>query len=94
MAKDTTRVQMELTEKSLQRLKKLKDKTESSSYAEVTKNAYRLYEKLIEQSEQGCTFCVKDKNGNIRELEIFMWSLLESISEILLSSFLQITPVD
>jgi hypothetical protein len=72
MAKETTRVQMELSEKSIQRLKNLKDKTEASSYAEVTKNAYRLYEKLIEQSEEGSVFCVKDKVGNIRELEIFM----------------------
>jgi IS1 family transposase len=71
MTKETTRVQMELTEKSLQRLKNLKEKTEASSYAEVTKNAYRLYERLIEISEEGITFCLKDKEGNIRELEIF-----------------------
>lgn len=63
---------MELTEKSIQRLKGLKEKTEAISYAEVTKNAYKLYERLIELSEKDVTFCIKDKDGNIKELEIFM----------------------
>jgi hypothetical protein len=71
MAKDTTRVQMELPEKSFERLKVLKDKTEASSYAEVTKNAYRLYERMIDLVESGYTVCLKDKEGNIKELEIF-----------------------
>ena len=47
-AKSTTRVQMELPEKSMQRLSILKDKTEASSYAEVLKNALRLYESIID----------------------------------------------
>jgi hypothetical protein len=62
---------MELSEKSLQRLKALKEKTEASSYAEVTKNAYRLYEKMIEYRENDISFCLKDKDGNIKELEMF-----------------------
>jgi hypothetical protein len=72
MAKETTRVQMELPEKSIQRLKLLKDKTEAASYAEVTKNAYRLYEKLIELGEEGYTLCLKDKEGKVREFEVFV----------------------
>ena len=64
---------MELSEKSLQRLKALKEKTEASSYAEVTKNAYRLYEKMIEYRENDISFCLKDKDGNIKELEMFAW---------------------
>lgn len=72
MAKETTRVQMELTETSIQRLKRLKEKTEAISYAEVTKNSFRLYEKLIELSEKDVTFYMKDKDGNMKELEIFM----------------------
>jgi IS1 family transposase len=71
MSKETTRVQMELSEKSLQRLKALKEKTEASSYAEVTKNAYRIYEKMIEYRENDISFCLKDKDGNIKELEMF-----------------------
>jgi hypothetical protein len=72
MAKETTRVQMELAETSLERLKTLKEKTEAASYAEVTKNAYRLYEKIINLTELGYTICLKDNKGNIKELEIFM----------------------
>lgn len=72
MAKETTRVQMELPEASIERLKTLKEKTEATSYAEVTKNAYRLYERIIELTESGHTICLKDNVGNIKELEIFI----------------------
>lgn len=69
--KQTTRIQMELPDSSMDRLKKLKEKTEATSYAEVTKNAYRLYERIIEISESGCTLLVKDSNGNVKEIELF-----------------------
>ncbi|OYV16998.1 MAG: hypothetical protein CG439_1877 [Methylococcaceae bacterium NSP1-2] len=63
---------MELPEASIERLKNLKEKTEAVSYAEVTKNAYRLYERIIELSDSGYTFCLKDDTGNIKEIELFM----------------------
>lgn len=69
--KDTTRVQMELPEKSMQRLSLLKDKTEASSYAEVFKNALRLYESLIDEYEAGRIILIKDKDGNMSEYKIF-----------------------
>ncbi len=72
MAKETTRVQMELPETSLERLKMLKEKTEAASYAEVTKNAYRIYERIIDLTESGCTILLKDSQGNTKELELFM----------------------
>lgn len=50
--KKTTRVQLELAEKSMNRLMRLKDKTEAVSYAEVIKNALRIYEKLILEEEK------------------------------------------
>lgn len=71
MAKEKTRVQIEMPEASLERLKMLKEKTEATSYAEVTKNAYRLYEKMINFSESG-TICFKDKDGNIKEIDLFI----------------------
>jgi Arc/MetJ-type ribon-helix-helix transcriptional regulator len=40
----TTRVQLELPEPSMERLKALKDKTEAASYAEVIKNSLRFDE--------------------------------------------------
>jgi hypothetical protein len=69
--RETTRVQIELPPASMERLKALKDKTEASSYAEVTKNAFKLYERMIELAESGNVFLVRDKKGNTRELEIF-----------------------
>jgi hypothetical protein len=69
--KETTRIQFELPEASLDRLKALKDKTEATSYAEVTRNAFKLYERMIELKEAGHTLLVKDRKGNTKELELF-----------------------
>jgi hypothetical protein len=57
------RVQMDLPEPSLVRLQALKEKTEASSYAEVMKNALRLYEDIIAQTENGNEFMLKKKDG-------------------------------
>lgn len=69
--KRTTRVQLELPEKSMERLVDLKDKTEATSYAEVIKNALRLYEHLILKHEQGNRFVLKDQQGALTEYEVF-----------------------
>jgi hypothetical protein len=47
----TTRVQLELREPSMERLKALKDTTEAASYPEVIKNSLRLYEAPIAEVE-------------------------------------------
>ena len=60
----THRVQMELPKSSFERLKAIKRKTEASTYAEVMKNALRLYEELIDQSEKGNQFMLKNKEGD------------------------------
>ena len=60
-AKKTTRVQFELPEVSMERLVRLKEKTESASYAEVFKNSLRLYEEIINQFDAGHEFIVRDK---------------------------------
>jgi hypothetical protein len=72
MAKETTRVQLELPRTSFDRLNSLKDKTEASSYAEVTKNAFKLYERIIELVESGHTLQATDKDGRVKELELFV----------------------
>jgi hypothetical protein len=69
--KDTTRVQIELPPASMERLRVLKEKTEATSYAEVTKNAFKLYERMIELFESGNTLLVRDPHGNVKELELF-----------------------
>lgn len=58
--KKTRRVQMDLPAKSYDRIERLKETTEASSYAEVVKNAIRLYEYLVEQDSKGCKFYVEN----------------------------------
>jgi len=70
--KDTTRVQIELPPASMERLKDLKEKTEAASYAEVTKNAFKLYERMIDLAEAGHSFLIRDKLGKTKELELFL----------------------
>ncbi len=72
MKRTTTRIQMELPAASMERLTLLKEKTEATSYAEVTKNAYKLYERLIQLTESGEVLCVRDKDGKTREIQIFV----------------------
>jgi hypothetical protein len=72
MKRSTTRIQLELPQASMDRLTLLKEKTEATSYAEVTKNSYKLYERLIQIIESGEVLCVRDKAGKIRDLEVFV----------------------
>lgn len=53
------------------RLASLKEATESSSYAEVMKNALRLYESLISQHEQGREVFLRESDGTMIKYEIF-----------------------
>jgi len=50
----------------------LKEKTEAASYAEVLKNALRLYESLISQVDAGKRLYLKDADGNLIEYEVFV----------------------
>ncbi len=56
----------------MERLTLLKEKTESASYAEVIKNALRLYEALIEEVERGNTFLVRDGEGTVTPYKMFL----------------------
>ena len=56
----------------MERLAALKAKTEAVSYAEVMKNALRLYEALIEEAEQGRSFYVRDEQGNMVPYKMFL----------------------
>jgi len=66
------RVQFDLGPRSVERLNALKLKTEASSYAEVVKNALRLYEALIEETERGNQFLVRDENGAVSPYRLFL----------------------
>jgi hypothetical protein len=66
------RVQLDFAPRSMERLNTLKTKTEAASYAEVVKNALRLYEALIEETEAGKQFLVRDQNGVVAPFRLFL----------------------
>lgn len=66
------RVQLDFAPRAMERLNALKAKTEASSYAEVVKNALRIYEALIEETESGKKFLVQDKNGVVSSFRMFL----------------------
>jgi hypothetical protein len=66
------RVQFDLPPRSMERLNVLKAKTEAASYAEVLKNALRLYEALIEETERGNEFMVRNADGVVTPYRMFL----------------------
>ena len=66
------RVQLDFAPRSMERLNALKLKTEAASYAEVVKNALRLYEALIEETEHGKQFLVRDAAGTVAPFRMFL----------------------
>ena len=69
--RSTQRVQLELPDRSMKRLKNLKEETEAGSYAEVIKNALMAYVWLIESNRKGETLMIKNADGEVKEIEIF-----------------------
>ena len=69
---DKERMNLVLTKTSLERLNKLRNKTEASSNADVFKDALRLYEALIEEADSGKEFLTRDKEGNLTSYKIFL----------------------
>jgi Arc/MetJ-type ribon-helix-helix transcriptional regulator len=68
----TTRVQLELPPQAMERLQRLKDRTEAASYAEVIRNALRVFEALASEHEQGSEFLVKRKDGSVVGYQVFV----------------------
>jgi hypothetical protein len=64
MTKTTTRVQLELPKSSFERLKQLQERTEAASYAEVIRNALRLYEALVKEADAGNDIVVRQSDGS------------------------------
>ncbi|MFJ5451397.1 MULTISPECIES: hypothetical protein [Pectobacterium] len=63
------RLQIDISEQSFERLKRLKENSEASSYAEVTNKAYRVYEFFIDALQQGNEIKLVDKDGNEKIVE-------------------------
>jgi Arc/MetJ-type ribon-helix-helix transcriptional regulator len=68
----TTRVQLELPQQAMERLQSLKEKTEAASYAEVIRNALRMFEALVKEHEQGAEFQLKRAGGETVAYKIFV----------------------
>ncbi len=68
----TTRVQLEMPPQAMVRLQKMKDRTEAASYAEVIRNALRLFEALVDEHEKGSEFSLKRANGDVVQYKIFV----------------------
>ena len=68
----TTRVQLEMPPQAMVRLQKMKERTEAASYAEVIRNALRLFEALVEEHEKGAEFSLKRPDGEIVQYKIFV----------------------
>jgi hypothetical protein len=68
----TTRVQLEMPPQAMDRLQRLKEKTEAASYAEVIRNALRLFEALVTEHEGGSEFSLKRPNGDTVAYRIFV----------------------
>jgi hypothetical protein len=67
-----SRVQLDLTPRAMALLLELKEKTEAPSYAEVFKNAVKLYDGIITEVEKGSEFLIRDKDGRVSEFRMFL----------------------
>jgi len=70
--RNTTRVQLEMPPQAMERLQRLKEKTEAASYAEVIRNALRVFEALVQEHEAGAEFFLKRANGETVAYRIFV----------------------
>jgi hypothetical protein len=68
----TTRVQLEMPPQAMERLQRLKERTEAASYAEVIRNALRLFEALIAEHEKGAEFALKQPTGDFVAYKLFV----------------------
>lgn len=74
---NTRRVQLEMPPQSMERLERLKDKTEAASYAEVVRNALRMYEALIGETDKGKRVVLRATDGT--ETCLFMAQHIEDV---------------
>lgn len=67
-----SRVQFDLTPRAMALLTELKIKTYAATYAEVFKNAMKLYDGIISEIERGSEFLIRDKDGKVSEFRMFL----------------------
>lgn len=67
-----SRVQFDLTPRAMALLTEIKGKTDAATYAEVFRNAMKLYDGIISEFERGSTFLIRDKDGKVSEFRMFL----------------------
>lgn len=65
------RLQILLPPASVERLEKLLEVTEMSSYAEVIRNALRVYEWLVNEAARGKSFGIRSQGGEFEQVDVF-----------------------
>lgn len=65
------RIQMDLSEGSMERMKRIKETIEASSYSEVMREALKLYEFLINEHNDDSSFYIKKKDGESIHIKLF-----------------------
>ena len=68
VARNTTRIQLELSPEALARLQRLKQRTDATSYSEVARKALRLNAEIVAGLAAGGQFFYADANGNRTEV--------------------------
>jgi Arc/MetJ-type ribon-helix-helix transcriptional regulator len=70
-AAEKKRLNVILPERSAQRLSALVKRTEATSYTDVLRNALRLYEAIVDETEQGNEVCIRARDGHLRSYRFF-----------------------
>jgi Arc/MetJ-type ribon-helix-helix transcriptional regulator len=68
----TKRIQLDLSDAAIARIDSLVEKTEAASYAEVVRNALRLYEWAIEAGGEKARMVVTRDDGITEIVRIFL----------------------
>jgi len=63
VSRDSVRIQFEATPKTYERLVKIKKQTEAVSYAEVIRDALKIYEHIITLKSQGKVVVIQNEDG-------------------------------
>ncbi|HHI5025285.1 TPA: hypothetical protein ACP5VK_004376, partial [Vibrio parahaemolyticus] len=66
---ENKRLQMDVSIKTFESLKKLKESTGASSYGDVTARAYKLYEYVCKQVEEDNEIIIRKKDGTEFKVE-------------------------
>lgn len=71
-ASDSTTLKLEVPKQTLERLEALRAKVEAPDIGGVTKNAWRLYESMVDEAEAGSEFFIKRKgSSDVEPYEVF-----------------------